>query len=226
MKKSLILIFVVLACVSLRAQVTHEPYANPNRDATVECMELSVFSQLPAYNTGYFSDDLDGWISFTAYSASGPFSIVRVFAGNYSGGPINASENYTVLIYNGAPNAGGVLMHTFTKTATPVSLGINFNGTDRYYVDIDLGQGVNLLNGWISVYRNSVSSPYVFSWMADYNYGTTIQKNLGTGDFIQSQATLLICLGNAGVVPVSNWALFIGIGLIMALVILRFRRIS
>jgi len=225
MKKVLSLLFATLLFISVQAQLSRETEtANPSRDVP-ECMANSVFSQLPVYDNGYTADDLTGYTVADDYTASAPFSVVRLFGGNYAGGPINPSETFTVEIYNGPPNAGGVVVHSFSKTVVPVSLGIVFNGTERYMVDIELGQTVALLNGWINVYREAVDNTYRFSWLAGYDpqFGNAIQYNISTQIWSDTSSSMQFCLGNFEPMPISNLAIILGLGLIMAFVIFRYR---
>jgi hypothetical protein len=221
--KKFITFLCALFFLTAQAQLDHEPFGTQNVRAGFECMEESVFSQLPTLFTGWTSDSQWGYSVADDYTATSSFSVVRVFGGNYLGGVINPSETFLVEIFNGAPNAGGVLMHSFNKTAVPVTTGIIFNSTERYYVDIDLGQEITLLSGWIKIHRISTDNVYRFSWVAG-DGGNAIQYFNSTGAWTNLNATMSFCLGNPAVVPVSNWALFIGLALILTFVIIRFRR--
>jgi hypothetical protein len=226
MKKFGVFLVVILFVTTSQAQLSHEPYvANPSRDVTLECMANPVFSQLPDYFNGRTADDLTGFSMADDYSASGNFSAIRIFGGNYFEGPIYPTETYTVEFYDGPPNAGGNLIHTFVKTAVPVPLGLVFNGTDRYYVDIDLGQDITMLSGWINLYRNSTDATYRFSWLTGSS-GNAIQYDFNQMTWSEPGEAVLFCLGSPEAVPVSNWAILIGLGLILTFVVIRYRFFS
>jgi hypothetical protein len=201
-----------------------------SRDAIFECAPGYVFSQFDlTFDDAYYCDVNYPWTKvMDDYTATGPFSTIRFWGFNLSGCVPGASQTFLIEIYNGDPSSGGTLVNSFTKTATPQPKGVYVNWgatTEMYQVDIDLGTMVTQLNGWVSISRTSSTDGCVFAWTAMDYAGNGMSWGPGYG-YYNSGAALYFCLGGGGgVVPISSWALIIGIALIATFAVVRMRKI-
>jgi hypothetical protein len=112
-----------------------------------------------------------------------------------------------------------------------MNLSPSFTTVDGYdVIDITLPSQVNLSNGWVGINANDARIP------AGSGYTGWLSSSLGDNDMIYSPdltnyytnpSNLSFCLigGSSSVIPISNWALFIGIGLILVFAIVRFRKL-
>lgn len=204
--------------------------AMANRDFVFQCYDNSVFSQFDAtFDDGYYCDVSYAWTKVADdYVATAPFSAMRLWGFDLYGCAPGTSETYTIEFYNGNPSSGGVLVNTFTKTITPLPVGVfvpwGGSSTEMYQIDIEFGTEVTLLNGWVSVSRVVSTDGCNFAWTANDNIGNGM--SYGYGSWQVTSAKLFFCFGSTFEVPISTWALVIGIALIAVTAFVRFRRIS
>jgi hypothetical protein len=235
MKKSLLVLCIVsIASVIIAQQHLSDPFRDatppPGRNFVYDCMENPVFSQV-------FPTSLNGhWCQFggtvqTAvaddYSASGPFSSFRFWGFDFYGCSLASTEEFDVFIWDGSPLLGGILVHSFTLKGTTTYTPESFSGTPIYQVDINLGTTINLLNGWIGITRKGATCDQGFAWLFDsYDTGNSVQKYYPAGDWGARNTNLFFCLGGATgeTIPISDWALYIGIFIMVAFAVIRFRR--
>jgi len=191
------------------------------------CMPEYVYSQIPAdLNSGVFGDI--GYVYSKVaedYMATGPFNTMK-FWGYRVLYPV---ESFLIEVYDGVPGqAGTQVIHTFNVNLTPVATTYySATGYQVYEFTVEFGTNITQLNGWISISRTTL--PYVdaFRWACYIDSGSNcLSYDTGASNWIFNTALPAFCLGTAAEIPVSNWALFIGLGLILAFTIIRFRKAS
>jgi len=162
------------------------------------------------------------------YSASGLFSTIRIWGGDFYGCTLAPTEMFKVFIWDGKPGSGGNLVYSSPLPGTTTPIGVYFGSTPIYQIDINFGTNINLFNGWIGITRIGASCwtgyDFGFAWLFDnYGAGNSIQYYNGT--WLDSGTDTFFCLGGGEPeVPISNRALFIGIGLIVVFAVVRFRK--
>lgn len=230
MKKLLLTILSLALTVSIMAQQAPASARKgtlppPGRDNEFVCQAGSVFSQVyPVHDNGIYCQAGYGYyLVADNYSATAPFSTFRFWGGDYYGCTLAPTEPFTVIIYNGDPSAGGtpVFTSTLPGTVTPIGV-ISFGNTPLYQIDINLGTTITQLNGWIGVTRINPSCDVAFGWTSDLA-GNSLSYD---GTWVSTESNLMFCLGGGNEeVPVSDWALYIGLGLILVFTVVRFRKI-
>lgn len=195
----------------------------PNR-ADLLCPENSMFSQLFAGNAAYTSDQDYGYIVYDNYSVSGGFNTITfwgmIFSFNTFSDCSDNPMDFRITFYQDNGGAIGAVDSFFDVTILG-EFAYNWGGWSFYEFTADLGTTMNLNNGWVSIEGTSTGDFCVFLW------GNSVDGDLnayqaGTGWFAED---LAYCLSMSGVVPVSNWAVIIAIGLIVSFVVLRFKKI-
>ncbi len=197
------------------------------------CLPGTVFSQVhPNFDSFYFTDEVPGFCNKVAenYSASGPFSTVRFWGGNFNQGEPGTSQQFLIEIFDGIPGSGGSIVHSFNVTVSPQLTGLmacNEFPTRVYMADANLGTSVELLNGWITISRINPGDGRTFGILgvagAEGNFHSSCLDM-----WIQNSGQLLICLGSGNdpaAVPVSGWALVIGMALIIITITARYRKL-
>ena len=123
-----------------------------------------------------------------------------------------------------------VLSFDVELTGTPTGVFYFETGDDQYVelleYKVNLPQKVNLKNGWVSVMGISVKSPQDcgFGWMGS-PYGDAYSlREWPEGNFVYFEYDFSYCLGCSNPIPLSNWALGIGLFLIIAATFIRMRR--
>jgi hypothetical protein len=236
MKKFSIMLIALISGIMLFGQGVPMS-SNPNgdnvqggsRENEFQCLPGAVFSQFyPTFDNSWWSDNAQTY-SKTAddYSASGPFSTMRFLGGNFYGCPASTSNTYIIEFYNGNPSSGGTLIYSTTQTLTPQWLGIYApwsTSTEIYQVDVDLGTTINQLNGWVSIGRINRPDNCYFTWVGK-NGGNGYSYDQYNSSWVSNGGIMFFCLGGfEGVVPIGNWALIIGIALVLITTIVRFRK--
>jgi hypothetical protein len=187
------------------------------------CMQDYVFSQIPdEYNTGVYCDQ--GW-PYTKvaddYSASGSFSGMR-FWGVYD---VKSIENFLIEVYDGQPGQPATnVIHTFNVVTSPIATPYLRFGEVIHEFNASFGMEVTQLNGWISISRTTLPYSEAFAWMGKSVVGNSMSYLNDSGIWEQYDRDQFFCLGVPPPVPISNWALFIALGLIIAFTIIRYRR--
>jgi hypothetical protein len=234
MKRFTSLLVAALSAFMLYAQKTPsdvaqgKPAPAPDRPAVFQCLPNSVFSQVfSTFDNAFYADNGYAFDYVTDdYLASGPFSAIRFWGGNFYACVPGTSQTFIINFYNAYPCPNGTPLYSFTKTATPVPTGIiSFGNTEIYMVDISLGSTVNLLNGWVSISRVNPGDGCDFAWISlSTSNGSAVSHGV-TGECINQFSDVFFCLGGNEAVPIASWALIVGIGLIAMTIILRFRRL-
>jgi len=235
MKKVTFLLFALLCVNTIYAQQLpagvakgNETFGN-NRDLPFQCLPNPAFSQVfLTYDNAYWCDNASSY-DFIAedYTASTSFSTMRIWGGNFYTCLPGTSQNFLINFYDGNPCEGGVLIHSFAKTATITPLGIIFAGAELYQADINFGVTINLLNGWVSITRINPGEICEFGWLAVYQPDGNMVQHYISGGCNYGQASQFFCLGGElpSEVPIANWALIIGIALIALTAFIRFRKL-
>ena len=207
-----------------------------SRAGELDCPANSIFSQPPTgSNNGYFSDESTLWLDqriFENFSGlTSPVGGVTFWGILYEAGDCHtgAADNLIVTFYQDNAGSVGTMVQSFPLTVTPTVTGSLVSGVPLLRYDLILPSTVSLTNGWIMIYRlNPGNSNCALAWV-----NTTAGDNLlgysnfggGIINFNDNVAFCLTGQSGPGEVPVSNWALFIGIGLILAFTVVRFRKI-
>lgn len=193
------------------------------------CMPNSAFSQVyPTFSGAFYCQS--GYVFYRAadnYIATAPFSTLRFWGADFYGCSLSPAEMFDVFIWDNNPKFGGNLVHSFTLQGTTMPIAASWIETQFFQVDIDFGTTINQTEGWIGITRTGQScytgTDFGFAW-ASYGSGNSISYN---GSWTTTGSNLMFCLGTAEPqpeVPLSNWALFIGIGMILVAALVRFRR--
>jgi hypothetical protein len=233
--KRIILTLSILAMttVIMAQQFPLGPIGNntqdPERSNEFFCMPNSVFSQVfPTYTGAFYCQN--GYEYYRVadnYMATGPFTAIRFWGADFYGCHLEPTEMFDIFIWDNNPQSGGTLIHSFSLPGTTMPIGVSWIGTQFYQVDIDFGTTISQSQGWIGITRPGPScyqgSDFGFAWVSAGN-GNSMSYN---GSWISTGSNLMFCLKGIEPVPdvpISNWALFIGIGLILVAAIVRFRR--
>ncbi len=234
MKKFISIMLLLAVAASTLAQdfpmgVSDGTQVAPSRDNEYVCLDGSVFSQVEASmdqayfcQVGYpFTQVADDYI------ASAPFSNMRFWGGDAFGCTLAATESFDITIYDGNPSSGGSVVHSFTLDGVVTMIPVIAFGTQFYQIDIDFGIIINQLSGWIAISRNSATCDDGFGWSADeltYGGGNAMSYD---GTWLANDGQVFFCLyGNDPIpMPLSDWAIYLGIILIIAFTAYRLRGI-
>ena len=228
MKKIIIAIVMAASATFTFAQPKPSDWVenSPTRDVhNFECTETSVFSQITAeYNVGFFCDA--GYLFSRVsddFTASAPFTGMR-FWGVYD---VKPTETFTIGIYDGPPyDPVSNLVHTFNVSTSPIPTPYLRNGSVIHQFDADFGTTVTQLNGWVSVSRTTLPYNESFAWIGNNTEGNCLTFYSVDQAWYSLYGTVFFCLDtNIEPVPIPDWALFIGIGLIMIATVIHFRRL-
>jgi len=234
MKKIALIILATFISVSMFGQKVPFSIGNgtptpPSRDNEFTCEANSQFSQVySTYDNGFYCDDnYSFYAAADDYSASGSFSTMRFWGVNFSTCAPGATETFIIKFYElntVVPSIPGTEMHSFTVTGTITDLGIvtpwAVYPCTIYQIDVDFITTVTLLDGWVSVTRQNPGDGCNFVWMG-YGTGNAVSTN---GTWQTTNGNLMFCLGGTPSIPISNWAIYLGIFLIAAFMVFRFRR--
>jgi hypothetical protein len=203
------------------------------RAGELDCPVNSIFSQ-PPVNTdnAYFSDESTIWEDqrmFENFSGlASPIGGITLWGILFNGGDCytGGSDNFAITFYQDNAGAVGTMVQSFPLTVTPTVTGSTVAGAVLLRYDITLPSTVSLANGWVMVYRkNPGNTSCAFAWAITAIGDNSIAFNQFGGGINYFSGNLAFCLaGPKEEVPLSNWALFIGIGLILVFAMVRFRR--
>ena len=141
----------------------------------------------------------------------------------YSPGP----QDFTIYFYQDNNGAIGTLVTTITATTTPTETGLLFlNDASILRYEITLPAPVSLSDGWFSIIKsNPTSDPCMFFWLCtypgDYHSAYVLKTNPSTIHYSTSNRSFCLTEVTSTPVPISNWALGIGIILILGFIIIR-----
>jgi hypothetical protein len=206
-----------------------------DRAGELDCPENSIFSQPPVgYTTGYYSDEgTFGSVQKLYENFFGLTSLVggiTIWGILWNGGDCytGGSDDFVVAFYQDNAGAVGTMVQTFDLTVTPIVTGSTVGGANILRYNITLPSNISLASGWVEIYRkNPGNSSCVFGWLDTVNGDSSIAFSQNGGLINYYGVNLAFCLTGPtipGEVPISNWALFIGIGLILAFTVVRFRK--
>jgi hypothetical protein len=190
------------------------------------CDPGAVFSQQPpTWDVAAYGDASSLFTKCAEdYIATDPFNCMTFWAIN----AVYPTETFLIEFFDGDPrNPATILVHSFNVSADAINTGYIFGSSqDIYEFNISFGTDVSLLNGWVSISRTTVPVTIDFAWLGENGSGNCIQFDSGQGIWLQNDNTNLFCLWNYQEIPIANWALFIGIGLIITFTIIRYRRLT
>ena len=208
----------------------------PNRAGEFDCPVNSIFSQPPvSWANAYFSDEgttnhsqniFDLFSGLTENIAGITFwGILSDGSGCYPGGPVD----FDIAFYQDNAGSVGTLVQSFTISVTPTVTGSIFCGSQILKFDVTLPSSVSLSNGWASVVRkNPGNLPCSFAWLNTTTGDNSFAWNQSGGSYNYQTGTgynASFCLtGSTAPVPLSNWAIYIGIFLIASFIVFRFRK--
>jgi len=228
------------------SQDTKRPYSTgkagttimPNRDGEFDCPANSIFSQAPVNtNNAYFSDNetnsFNQILYENFYGLTTPIDGITFWGILWNGGSCYSSGtiDFIVNFYQDNSGAAGTLVQSFPVSITPIVTGSIVSSSTVLRFDLALPSAISLTNGWLSVYRVNPNNSYcIFAWINTFNGdGYTGFTSFNSPITYWNGDNMSFCLTGEQQppleTPVSNWALFIGIGLILAFAVIRFRRV-
>ena len=243
------MVILVFQCATLLAQpdpvkISWEQFKEQGQNTVTDngdmllCPDLSIWSQPPndpnASWTAYTSDASMGLIVYDNFSGLiGPINEVRFWGINASYDPsigfiVCDSEDPMTFnirfLYDNGGSPGNSYADIYTASYRE-NTGVSYAGFPLYKYTIHLGLPIELTSGWIYIQGYSVGDPDCkFLWM-DSPVGDNISFQVDPLGLINPLGNdLSICFGTSAEIPLSNWAIFIGIVLVLATVIIRFRR--
>jgi hypothetical protein len=203
------------------------------RAGELDCSVNSIFSQPPVdmYN-GYFSDESTAWseqkLFENFYGLTSPIGGITFWGILFNGGDCysGGSDDFIVTFYQDNAGTVGTMVQSFSFSATPIVTGSILAGAQLLKYDLTIPSNVSLATGWVMVYRlNPGNTNCVFAWANTTTGDNNIGYNQLGGDINYFADNLAFCLtGPTESVPLSNWALIIGIGLILTFAVVRFRK--
>ena len=210
----------------------------PSRDGELDCPPNSLFSQPPVNpDNAYFSDTESSYFNqniFEDFSGvASPIGGITFWgiifnvdnsSDCYGGG----SVDFTINFYQDNAGAVGTLDQSFNVTLTPTVTGSVLANASLLKFETVLPSAVSLANGWVSVVRlNPGPDNCMFGWANTFNGDNLMGFNSFGGTIFYQGTDVAVCLSSElvpTVIPISNWALFIGLALILTFSIIRFRR--
>lgn len=227
--KKLILLLAVLPLMALSQNSENRSVRIPpghfaNR-ADWSCPENSIFSQTFGFQWLYTSDMEYGYKVYDNFSASSGFNIVTFWGVmfNFPTGTncTNGLNSFRISFYDDDAGAIGSLQSFFDVFVTVDYVATGF-GFDTYKFSANLGTMMYLNQGWISIEGNTNDgNECVFMWCDSYDGDLNGYQENGEGWVANDFA---FCLSNGNEVPISNWAIIVGIGLIVTLAVIRLRK--
>jgi hypothetical protein len=131
-----------------------------------------------------------------------------------------------VEFYENNSGTMGPLVNSWNMYLSP-----SFTTVDGFdVIDITLPSPVNLSNGWVGINSNDARIPTgsgYTGWLSTSLGDNYIKYSPDLTNYYTETTNLSFCLtgGSTSTIPISNWALFIGIGLILVFAIVRFRKL-
>ncbi|RLD90584.1 MAG: hypothetical protein DRJ09_03770 [Bacteroidetes bacterium] len=209
-----------------------EPVVTTSRGGELDCSGNSIFSQSPVNsNNGYYSDN--GTL-YNAQNLFENFSGLTEWIGGitfwgymYDGGDcyVAGSQDFEITFFQDNAGAVGTQVQTFTVTVTPTETGSYFNGASILRYDVTFSSAVSLSDGWVSVVKlNPGNNDCEFAWLNTINGDDLIAYNHNGGTPVYYTENMSFCLTGQPPVPVSNWALILGVFLIAVFMVVRYKR--
>lgn len=148
--------------------------------------------------------------------------MIRFWGTNYFGCPIGISQTFIIRFYQrnaGDPTTPGPEVSSFTLTATPQPINLLY--LPDYMINVTFPAAITLLDGWVSISRVNIGDGCQFIWYGEEGGGNSVSFD---GNWEPQSGALAFCLGVNEALLVTNWALYIGIGLILVFAVVRFRK--
>ena len=231
--KFMLLLPLAFSLLSSMAQITlidGKTSGSVNRDAEYGCPQNSLFSQLPSvFYGGYNADNSVGYTrAADDYTVTGPFTTMRFWGANVFSCSPETSPTFNIRFYErnpSDPTIPGAEVLSFNVTGITQSINLAF-GND-YQCDVTFPQPVTLLDGWVSLTRLNPGDGCMFVWLSAFSGGNEASWNDTQDQWQSNTGSVPFCLGGGELqsIPISNWALFIGIGLILVFAVMSFRKL-
>ncbi len=205
-----------------------------------DCGSYSIFSQSLLNPPSGFSSDENGNTQLdNFYGLTDPIYSITFWGYMWDGSSdcyISGSQDFEIIFFQniGDPVNGtiGTLVQTFDITVTPLETGMIYTNTYHGVVaqilryEVTLPSNVSLSEGWFSVVKkNPTSSSCLFNFLNTTNGdGHSAYQLHGSSDFNYATNNRAFCLSKAPPIPVSNWALVVGILLITIFIVVRYRK--
>ncbi len=203
------------------------------------CNSNSIFSQaLLNPPSAYTSDEngntqLDNFYGLTdeIYSMSFWGIMWDGSTDCYTPGPQDFVINFYSNVGDPVNGSVGSLVETFDVTITPTATGMTYSNAytgvtaQILKYQISFPSTVSLAEGWFSVVKkNPGSDACMFNFLNTTNGdGHSAYKLHNSPDYHYPTNNRAFCLCKAPPVPVSNWALAVGILLILGFILIRYR---
>jgi hypothetical protein len=206
----------------------------PQYYASLDCPQNAIFSQPPfGSDNAYFSDESTSWGDqrvFENFSGViGPIGGITYWGVLYANGECytGAADDFVVTFFQDNAGAVGAQLQSFSVTVTPSVTGLTISGARVLRYDVSLPSNVSLADGWVMVYReNPGNTLCAFAWARTNNGDNVSGWNQSGGTIFYQSDNVAFCLtAPTESVPLSNWALFTAIGLILIAAVIRFRRL-
>lgn len=211
-----------------------EVMVTSDRDGELDCPVNSIFGQTPvSANNGFFSD------KGTLYNSQNIFENFSGLTGDIGGITFwglmwegadcytPGSQDFEISFFqDNAGTIGTIIQPPFTVTITPTETGSFLLGASVLRYDINFPSSISLPSGWFSVVKlNPGDDDCTFAWINTTNGDNISAWNQMGGTYNTSIDNISFCLtSGAAAIPVSNWALGIGLLLISGFIVVRFRR--
>lgn len=199
-----------------------------------DCGAASIFSQSLLNPPSAYSSDENGSIQLDDFSGLTEEIVGITFWGYMWDGSVDCyapgSQDFEIKFYTDNAGAVGILVVTIAVSVTPTVTGLIYpgNGASILRYDVIFPSGGSLSEGWFSVVKqNPGSDPCMF-----YHLNTTngnghsayiLPSNPGIVNYTSNNRSFCL-VEYTPPIPVSNWALGIGLLLISGFIIVRFRR--
>ena len=216
-------------------------FLSPGRDiGGLECLPNSLYSQAPVNSdNGYFSDDETTFWNQTIFdSYSGVTEVIGgiTFWGQAVDYPslgdcyTPGADTFDIIFYQDDAGTVGASVKSYTVIVTPTVTGANVGPLSILRFDVTFPSPLYLENGWVSIVKkNPANEDCLFAWVntttGDDVIGYT--NNLTGGQiYYSSGVNVSFCLveGTPPPVPISNWAIILGVLLIGTFIVVRYRR--
>ena len=233
MKKITITLFALILGFGLMAQtqvpwmISGDDNQNPMYGAGNEfiCTTNAFFGQDPNTITAHTSDIKLGYQVYDNFSGITNDIYTIDWWGatpDNNGSWIPCTENpksFEISFYQDNAGAPGTLVYSFTVSVTGQSTGQTIAGfpINKYSADLPIAV-TSLTNGWVSIYGNPLGS-CAFLW-EESDTGDDLAYQSGSNIYTD----LSFCLYGPPPIPVSNWAIYLSIFLMLIFSAFYFRR--
>jgi len=231
MKKLITLSILIAFAFALSAQIvspggisslgygTVTESGNGSRDV-MSCPDGSLFSIVPQNSNNAYTSTLGaGYKCYQSYSGVADDIAVVTFWGVFATGTLPTTAMPFLIELCQPGSTPGAVVTTLTANLVGVSTGqflMGYYQIGVFTVDIP---STTLPAGWLSVQLQSSPSFYWLNTQAGAGF-----PGLQNGTMLPER--LAMCLGGSPEeVPVSNWALLIGIGFILIFAVVSFRKV-